>query len=147
MHWPLEWFDLGNDEHVTAAREATRNKAGVYFLRRKGTSRMGYIGASEPGVIQQRKKAAPLRLWKTIRRHFQACASPGVYSFGSDNWCTSSTAFTTYELALMLCKLEHARELERDAIAHFDPIHNAEQEASTYTVSVGVGDDDEGIPF
>ena len=90
--------------------------------------------------MQRRKAPAALRLWKTINRHFQSCRSRGPYSFGSDNWCTTSTARDGYELALLLTRSgDEARRLEEQAIEHYRPEHNA--------VSLGHEVDEDDIPF
>jgi len=50
----LAFYDLGDEAQRKDAREASRGRPGVYVLRRKGSSRVAYIGSSEPGAIQRR---------------------------------------------------------------------------------------------
>ena len=114
------WYDLGNAADRAAAREATRNHAGVYLLRIKGKKRVRYVGSSVPGAIQLRRKPAPLRMWKTINRHFHACNSPGQYRFGSDNFCREKRR-SAYELRVIITTPDQARSVESRAVRRYFP--------------------------
>jgi hypothetical protein len=92
----------------------------VYILRIKGKKRVRYIGSSVPGAIQQRRKPAPLRMWKTINRHFHACNSPGQYRFGSDNFCRERRR-GAYELRIIITPADKAREVEERAVRRYLP--------------------------
>ena len=118
------WYDLGNKAERNAAREATRGHAGVYLLRIKGKKRVRYVGSSVPGAIQRRKKPSPLRMWKTIMRHFHACNSPGQYRFGSDNFCRERRK-GSYELRVILTTPDQAREVEARANRRYRPSFGA----------------------
>lgn len=109
----LEPFDLPNP----AVRDVARGKAGVYVLRQRGTVR--YVGSSVPE--EKGGKAEPLRLWKTILRHFQKCkgAAAGRYGFGDDNFCTHDRA--EWEIAIYDTSAGNARAVEQDLIAHYTP--------------------------
>ena len=114
------WFDLGSKKDRAEARELTRGNAGVYLLRIKGKKRVRYIGSSVPGSIQVRRKPAPLRMWKTINRHFHACNSPGQYRFGSDNFCRERRR-GSYELRIIVTPADKARDVEARAIRRYFP--------------------------
>lgn len=109
----LEPFDLPNPD----VRDVARGKAGVYILRQRGTVR--YVGSSVP----EEKGGArePLRLWKTILRHFQRCkgAAPGRYGFGDDNFCTHNR--NDWEVAIFDTHASDARKIEQDLIEHYTP--------------------------
>lgn len=109
----LEPFDLPNPE----VRDVARGKAGVYVLRQRGIVR--YVGSSVP----EEKGGArePLRLWKTVLRHFQRCkgAAPGRYGFGDDNFCTHDR--NEWEIAIFDTHASDARKIEQDLIEHYKP--------------------------
>jgi hypothetical protein len=89
-------------------------------LRIKGKKRVRYVGSSVPGAIQRRKTPAPLRMWKTIQRHFHACNSPGQYRFGSDNFCREKRR-SAYELRVILTTPDQARSVESRAVKRYYP--------------------------
>jgi hypothetical protein len=107
-----------------AAREYTRGRQGVYLLKKRGVVR--YVGSTVAGP-----DAAPLRMWKTILRHFQECApvAPGRYGFGDDNWCTSTR--TDWRVVLYMlpasAKPETVRTLEASLIARHKPAEQAQK--------------------
>jgi len=109
----LEPFDLPNPE----VRDVARGKAGVYVLRQRGTVR--YVGSSVPG--EKGGEHEPLRLWKTILRHFQRCkgAAAGRYGFGDDNFCTHDR--NEWEIAIYDTSTSDARKVEQDLIEHYKP--------------------------
>ena len=107
-----------------AAREYTRGRQGVYLIRKRGIVR--YVGSAIAGP-----DAAPLRMWKTILRHFQECApvAPGRYGFGQDNWSTSSRRdwrVTLYMLAAS-ANPETVRALEARLIERHRPAEQAQK--------------------
>jgi hypothetical protein len=109
----LEPFDLPNPE----VRDVARGKAGVYVLRQRGIVR--YVGSSVP----EEKGGArePLRLWKTVLRHFQRCkgAAAGRYGFGDDNFCTHDR--NEWEIAIFDTHASDARKIEQNLIEHYKP--------------------------
>jgi len=105
-------------------RNKTRGRQGVYLLSKRGVVR--YVGSSISGP-----DAAPLRMWKTIMRHFQACGpvAPGRYGFGEDNWCTSSRK--EWRIALLLlshnASPEMVRAVEDEQIVAHKPTEQAQK--------------------
>ena len=114
------------------ARGSTENEAGVYLLRRRGDKSIAYVGSSVPGLIQRRRRPFAFRLWKTMLRHFHACAPSraGAYAFGSDNWCKSGGA-DDWEVAFIFTPADAAREVEARAIKRYRPSGNAEVDRKT----------------
>lgn len=94
-------------------RELTRGEAGVYAVRE--TSNPGtvlYVGESHsPGP------KAPLRMWKTIKRHFH-----GESSFRKrDEWTYSGTH--DLDIALWVTPPTKAYEAEGQLVADLAPLH------------------------
>lgn len=107
-----------------AAREYTRGRQGVYVFRKRGVVR--YVGSTVAGP-----DAAPLRMWKTILRHFQACApvAAGRYGFGDDNWCARSRNDWRIVLYVLPASVDAStvRGLEEILIAKHKPADQAQK--------------------
>ena len=105
-------------------RNKTRGRQGVYLIKKRGVVR--YVGSSVASP-----DAAPLRWWKTIMRHFQACApvAPGRYGFGDDNWCTSSRRDWRIVLLLLSpdASPEMVRAVEEEQIEAHRPTEQAQK--------------------
>lgn len=101
-------------------RELVRGQAGVYAVRETSNpSRVLYVGESHSP-----SKAAPLRMWKTLLRHFQ-----GESSFRKmGEWTYSGTH--DLDVALWLTPPSQAYEAEGQLIADLEPLHTTPREGS-----------------
>lgn len=124
------WFDLADEEQAETVRAATRERAGVYLLRKVGAAQVEYIGSAFVG--ETGAKRGPLAFWKTIKRHLHACKfrnrygkkRRGTYDFDSDNFCDEGAA-DQYEVAIMITAPADARRYEQAAINKYRPTYNA----------------------
>jgi hypothetical protein len=105
-------------EWAREVRELVRGEAGVYAIRETSNPEtVLYVGESHSPSSK-----APLRMWKTILRHFQAARS--FERMGE--WTYSGTH--DLDVALWLTPPSEAFEAEGRLIARLEPLHTTPRE-------------------